>query len=455
MDFTIISRSEGSALIENTEKTYLAIDSGLKNRAFVGVDTSRLQSLPGLIVKNGEIFNWMLDGVTEIEGKTLFYGPEMRGKTLADIEITPSILEGLTEALYAIKDRNFPVRHLSLTSLMCCDDGSFLFFPPRLMEFLNSHRVLQDNLKMVIPWNKPGLGGEAARSFTIASLAYRIITEDQPFSGESEEEIEKAMASVNYPSPALSEPRLNDDFLNLLDESFRGKGTLGLWREYLRRWNDKGVLDLSLSDEKLQEKKRLEGKRETARKRKTKSLLFLSKYRTVLAITGATVILLALFLQAPISKYLEEPVTMGMNQEQVIELYYDSFKTLDTEAMEDAVSSGAGKYDINEISTIYVTSKVRTSFEGTSGLLSPEEWMASGGEPVPPGTQVWGISDLKIKSLGNDTYEVNYIKWSPPIIEDPDSAVPLIPVSVNTRDIIHLSLIKDVWVIDQIKRIKE
>jgi len=455
MDFTIISKSEGSALIENSGKTYLAIDSGLKNRAFVGVDTSRLQSLPGLLVKDGEIQNWMLDGVTEIEGKTLFYGPEMQGKTLVDIEITPSILEGLSEALYTIKDRNFPVRHISLTSIMYCDDGSFLFFPPRLMEFLNSHRVLQDNMRMVIPWNKPGLGGEAASSFTIAALSYRIVTGNQPFPGESEEDIEKVMTSVNYPSPALSEPRLSDDFLSLVNQSFRGKGTLGLWRELLKKWNSTGLIDQSLTNEEVTERKKLIERGESARIRRTKTLFFLAKYRSALVITGATVILLALFLQGPISKFLEEPVTTGMNQEQVIHLYYDSFRTLDTEAMEDAVTSRAGKSDINEISTVYVTSKVRTSYEGTTGLLNPEEWMASGSEPLSPGTQVWGISDLKIKSLGNDTFEVNYIKWTPAIIDDPDSTVPLMPVNQNIRDIVHLSLLKDVWVIDQIKRIKE
>ncbi|MBB6478887.1 hypothetical protein [Spirochaeta isovalerica] len=455
MDFTISSTSEGSALIESSGKTYLAVDSGLKNRAFVGVDTSRLQSLPGLIVSGGEIKNWNLQGITEIDGHTLFYGPELSGKTLAAIHMTPAILEKLAQALYIVKDRNLPVRQFSLSSVFFCDNGDILFFPPRLMEFLNNHRVRQNSMKMIVPWNKPGIGGDEARAFTLASLAYIIATGKEPFPGESEEEIEKFISSVNYASPLIFEPRLSEEFVSLIDLSFRGKGSLALWRNLLKKWNDSGIVDASLSNEAVKDRELRERKREDARVRKTKAGFFLTKNRSRLIAAGIAVLIIGLVLQAPISKLLEAPVTVGMTQEEVVNLYYDSFRTLDTEALEDTITAKAGKGDINEISTIYVTSRVRTSYEGSTGLLDPEEWIAAGMEPVPPGTQVWGISGLKIKTLGNNTFEAEYSKWSPAVVEDPDSSKPMMPIEEKTRDILHLSMDKDVWVIDRIERIKK
>ncbi|MBN2656190.1 MAG: hypothetical protein JXR86_03960 [Spirochaetales bacterium] len=455
MDFTITGTSEGSAFLENPETAFLAIDSGLKNRAFVGVDTSSLQSLPGLIVANGEISNWNLLGITEVEGSTYFYGPYLKGKTLAELDLTPPVLLDLAEALHTIKDRNFPVRNFSLSSVFYCENGDILFFPPRLMEFLNSHRVRQNSMEMITPWNKPGLGGDAARAFTIASLAYKVMTGAVPFPGEDEEEIERLMSKANYTSPLLSCPRLNDETVSLLDQSFKGSGTLGLWRVLLKKWIESGIEDTGISEEDLKRRELEEQKKEEARLRKMKTAFFLSKNRSILIGIGAVIMILALIVQAPLSKYLAEPVTAGMNQEEVVRLYYSSFRTLDMEALEDTITSRAGKEDINEISTIYVTTRVRTSYEGSTGLLDPEEWIASGMEPVPPGTQVWGISGLDVRSLGNDIYEAEYIKWTPALADNPESTEPLMPLGEKRKDRIHLSFIKDTWVIDQIERIRE
>lgn len=455
MDFTILEQSEGSALIENSGNTYLAIETGLKNRAFAGVDTSRLKSLPGLIVKNNEIHNWNLEGVTEIDGKNYYYGPSLKGKTLASSEITSLTLKNLAEALYVIKDRNFPIREFSLTSVFLCNNGDILFFPPKLMEFLNNHRLRQNSLKMVVPWNKPGLEGDKAKAFTLAALVYFNITGIHPFDGVDEEEIEKLMSSKNYPSPLLIEPRLIQEFVELLDQSFKGESTLAQWRLMFKIWLDSGIVNNNLNEQDLDAIKDKQEKREKKRLKSLKRAFFLRKNRNRILVTGAVIAVLGMIIQAPLSKYLAAPVTIGMSQKEVVALYYNCFKTLDTETLDDTIIAKAGKADINEISTVFVTSRVRTSYEGSTGLLDPEDWIASGMNPVPPGTQVWGISDLSIQSLGNDMYEADYIKWTPAAFDDLESNDPLMPINSKIKDILHLSYIKDAWIIDQIKRIKE
>ena len=453
MDFKIISKTEGAAVIEKGKDKFLAINSGLKNKAFIGVDTSKLQSLPGLIIENGEIQNWKLEGITEIDGIIYHYGPFLNGKTLPEIDLTPDILLKLTGALHLIKDRKFPVRQFSLNSVFCTDDGKILFFPPYLIDFLNTHRNRQSSLEMIEPWNNFKLGGNEGRSFTIAALAYKTITGENPFSGENEEDIDKLISKKNYKSPLLTEPLLKKEICSLIDDSFDGKGTLELWRDILNSWNTYGAIDSSLSMKEKDEIAEAQIKIDQRRIRRTKISDFFFNNKTKLIISLVSLIVVGTVLQAPISKYLEPPVTLGMTQKEVVELYYQSFKDLDTEIIEDCITSKAGKGDINEVSTIYVTSKVRTSYEGNSGLIDPEQWISDGMKPQLPGFQVWGISDLKIIRKSNDTFVATYRKWQPAMSDDIEDNTAKLPVGTKIEDTLHLSIIDEAWKIDQLNRV--
>lgn len=455
MDFTVKETMRGAAVIESGDMSKLAIDSGLKNRAFVGVDTSRLQSLPGLIVRNGEISNWTLEGITEIDGTTYFYGPLIDGTTLASAGISLETLRLLADSLHTIRERNFPVRQFSLSSVFLCSDGSLLFFPPRLMEFLNSHRLRKDSLEMIEPWNNGSAGGEAARAFTLAALAYRLVTGKIPFPGENEEEIEKLISLKSYASPLLSEPRLADEFLNLLNASFSGKGAPAQWRQLLDKWSSSGIIRSDMTDEEIKAIEEREKKKENRRLQALKRGVFFTKNRSKLLAALAAVVIIGLIVQAPLSKALAPPVTAGMSQKEVIELYYSCFKTLDTEVLDDTITAKAGKADMNEIGTIFVTSKVRTSYEGTTGIVDPEQWISEGMKPVDPGVQVWGLSDLKIRSIGNDRYEATYTKWTSSSGENVDETSPRMPEGMKIRDRIHLTTRKNAWIIDELERIKE
>ena len=453
MNFKITSSGEGTSLINNGTENFLAIDTGLKNRSFIGVDTSRLQSLPGIIIDNGEIHNWKLKGITEIDGRTFFYGPSLTGKSFADLELTSGTLLELTSALLLIKDRNFPVRNFSLSSVFRTDDGKILFFPPYLMDFLNTHRLSKNSLKMIDPWNNRKLGGNSGRSFTIATLVYKTITGEIPFSGENEEEIEKNIIQINYKSPRLRIPAINENILQLIEDSFSGNGDLGKWPAVLNSWQSDGLIDTSISSEEKTRITEAEKKQEKKRIQKKNRMIFFNKNRTKLTIGSILVIILALILQAPISKAMKPPSTIGMTQQEVIELFYSCYKSLNTEILEDTITKKAGKSDINEISTIYVTTKVRTSYEGSTGMVDPAQWKLDGMKPVEPGIQVWGISDLLVKQISTDTYEAIYEKWSPAIVDDIEDKTPQLPIGYKIKDIIHLSLIDDAWKIDELERI--
>ncbi|MDA3811368.1 MAG: hypothetical protein PF518_13675 [Spirochaetaceae bacterium] len=452
MDFEIISTMEGASYIKNETEKFLAIESGLKSKSFRGVDTSKLQSLPGLRIKNGEITNWKLKGVTEIDGKMVYYGPYLLGKTFAELEITPQILLELTRAFQLIKEKHFPVHEFSLSSVFRTDDGEILFFPPYLMDFLNTHRLKKNSFKMIFPWNNPKLSGVQGKSFTIAALAYRSLTGEKPFPGKDEEEIEKQISKCDFKSPLLQNPLLKEEIVSLIDESFHGNGNLEKWIAVLSNWISTGSQNETLtSDEK---NRILENQNKVEKRRIQKNSLsrFFEKNRNKLIIGLIIIVILGAIIQAPLSKALQPPVTLGMSQKEVLKLYYSSFKTLDTETLEDTITRQAGKGDINEVSTIYVTSKVRTSYEGSSGMIDPEQWKLEGMNPVEPGVQIWGIAELKLQQINTDTFEATYEKWTPGTIENIEDNTPRMPDGYKVKDILHLSLIKDAWKIDEIKR---
>lgn len=453
MEFTIINSTNGVALIKNNNEKFLAIDSGLKNKAFVGVDTAKLQSLPGLIIHKGEISNWKLQGIREINGTTLFYGPFLEGKSFSEQEITPQILFDLTNALDTIKDRQFPVQQFSLNSVFRTELGEILLFPPLLMDFLNNHRKKKDSVHMLTPWNNPKYSGNKGKAFTIAALAYKMITGELPFPGENEEEIEKLMYVNTYRSPHLKEPLLKKEISTLIDDSFSGKGDLKRWLLILSNWLQTGLSDVSLTESDKNRILARENKKETRRINSNKIISFFNKYKNKLLIGTLSLVLLIAIIQTPLSKYLEPPITIGMDKEAVINLFYNSYKSLDTEIMDDCITKKAGKGDINEISTIYVTSKVRTSFEGTSGLMDPEEWKSNGMNPLEKGLQVWGIAELSLKKISTDIYEVSYEKWTPAIAEGLDDENMKMPVGYKITDTVHLSIIRKAWKIDQLERV--
>ena len=452
MNFTITGTTEGTAYLEKGSEKFLAINSELRNKSFIGVDTSRLQSLPGLIIKEGEISNWKIEGVTEIDEKTYFYGPYLMGKTLAELELTPKVLLNLTSALHIIKDRVFPVRQFSLSALFYTDDQQFLLFPPHLMDFLNTHRKAKNSLEMIVPWNHPAWGGNKGKSFTIAALTYKTLTGEYPFPGESEEEIEIKMVKKDYKSLLLFNPLLKKEITELIDDSFAGEGSLERWRDVLNLWCSEGPERSAVSPKEQEVIIEQQIKIEKKRIHKNQLSSFFHRNRSRLTTGIIALFLIGLIIQVPLSKYLEPPATIGKSQEEVVKLYYNCFKTLDTEILEDCITSKAGKGDINEISTIYVTSKVRLSHEGSTGIVEPDQWIQDGMNPVEPGVHIWGLSGLKIKRISEYEFEASYIKWTPAVVDNVEDLSPRMPLGIKVNDILHLSLIGEAWKIDGLNR---
>ena len=78
MDYTIQDRFS-MKLRKNGNK--LGFNTGLPNRSFAVTNFRDLRSVPGWIVSpDGKIKTWEIDGVTEIDGQVVIYGPWEKGR---------------------------------------------------------------------------------------------------------------------------------------------------------------------------------------------------------------------------------------------------------------------------------------------------------------------------------------------------------------------------------------
>ena len=102
--------------------------------------------------------------------------------------------------------------------------------------------------------------------------------------------------------------------------------------------------------------------------------------------------------------------------------------------------------------SVPVISRVRSGYEGKTGLVSAQEWNDGLITELQPGDHVFGIADLKIKSINNSTFTAEYIKWIPVISDDPDSIEIMPPEKVIVKDILTLELKKEVWIITSLDR---
>ena len=111
-----------------------------------------------------------------------------------------------------------------------------------------------------------------------------------------------------------------------------------------------------------------------------------------------------------------------------------------------------GASDIREVTNLFVISRVRSGYEGKTGLISAQEWNDGLITELQPGDHVFGIADLIIKSINNSTFSAEYIKWIPVISDDLDSTEVFPPEKVIIKDILTLEQKKDVWIITSLNR---
>jgi hypothetical protein len=188
--------------------------------------------------------------------------------------------------------------------------------------------------------------------------------------------------------------------------------------------------------------------------------MFWEKNWKIAAIVAAVVIVVGVILGSILRNGLAPRVTRGFTPQQVVEAFYKGMNSLDQTVMQACVIGKAGQGEINEVTTLYVTSRVTLGYEGKSNIVPADQWDQAGRPALVSPEVLYGVTGLKVteeEAPPNPVYQAAYDKWSPAQPADtgkmpsPDET----PKSEGHHVVDRLSMKKDKgdWVIYKIDRL--
>lgn len=485
------------AAVEADGRRATGVDTGLGPTAFAQSKSAALLTETGFLVgADGAVSEWRAEGVAEVDGRMVVYGPLFSGESLLDAldaaargagsagaEATLRLVLRRAEAWAAAKAaRPEAGGPPPPCATLAAPDGAFLFLPPKLAERALGWRTAGERISGAASWSHPDLSGGEAESFALAALAYRAVVGAAPFSGVDEDALRAAIRDGDAERAALARPGLDAELAAAVDAALfapaalaapsRGPRAAQAPRPTTRPMPEQlraalaGALERGVVREVgAAELERLRDARERAARKRTEAIgrgRFFKRHRTALIVSAVAAVALSLTAKSFIDSAKSAPTTAGMEAEEVAEAYYRAMGSLDHQLMDACVADGAGKRDIEATMNLFVISKVRTAYERQVAYQSAEEWVAAGSPETE--AMVYGPSDLRIEAApsgaGADRAEfvASYRFWTREAAEGADAAggQAAYPAAVMRaearRDLLVLERRKDRWRIVSMER---
>ncbi len=464
--------AQGLLKIERGEATFLGIVTDIPRRSSTSqmFSTNRSGSLrmPGWVIRGNIVEEWLPAGFTEHEQRVLVYGPYLEGVTLEEtltrepVEVL-SLLERLTAAVALLEERQLPLHKLHTRGVVFLNDGGTLLLPGELMRTIREHQPIEDQIRYYESMNHPDLEPAQNLSYFLASMVYRAVTGQYPYRAERSEDLHLKVRAGYSIDPVYHDPRIREDLSNLVIEILRDplnhRHEPSEWIVRLHDWASVGPFQEVTEQGKaaLLQQAEARWKRMTKRFKRRE---FVRKHGKVTVLIAAMVLIVGTIPGTIISKALAPRATHGYPPEKVVFTFYDSMNNLDQATMQECVTNGAGKEEINQVMNLYVTSRMRMSVEMKTGVLPAQSWVDSGKPALKPTTFVFGVSGLKMKLVNQDPLDVvisaTYLKWQPEFPQSESKAGAAQSVIKNTAyqrtDVLHLKKDRGDWVIYRIDR---
>ena len=456
MEVVIIKSGNGAAELTIDGSKMLAVTTRLSSSIYKQISRQELLSEPGILIKGGISTKWVSTESLEYNGKLIFSGPFYSGNTLADIDLSIEILLNMAIAYQTVISENIPVTGFYPPGIFILTDGGTLIFPPILINYITSQLSESKSMEFWQPYNHPDAQGKVQFSFILGVLAYKLLTGKLPYTGTSITEIREKMRTSRPVEVQLLKPGIDNNISTLINNALFLKDVkLEDWTKQLKLWQKRGAITTIISETEHLQIQESAAKKQKKRQKQFERKQFFSRNWKTVAVIVATVALIVSFSIQPIKNALEPPITTGMSAEEVVGTYYSGITNMDVEIMEDCVEKGVGKNDIQEVTQLFVISRVRSGYEGTSGLVTAQDWNDGVITKLDPGEQVYGIADLEITKSDNFTFYADYIRWYPNIPDDTDSNEILAPIKIYVKDILTLEKVKDVWIIVNLERVSK
>lgn len=452
----VIKKFDNNLILELDNKTTLGLNIGLSNRGTAGTEFSEIRKRPGFILKGNVLEEFNLPEITEIDDKIIIYSNSLSSgiNPLFTSDNDLVTIKEVVRFFTILKDKGIELTTYSRNLLYKTDDGNLIMLPPDIIEFINERDSLAKKLSNQSIFKHPDLKSEQSLLYSIGILIFEHTTDGYPIVYSDVEDLRDKMRRKKLIKPRWKNVKLNDDICKLIEDLLDSELELTLNQilPRLEKLLKDGIFrdDINLEDEILQND-RLKNKMIKAEEHRR----FLIKNKGLLIGVGIGIMILVTFFGTIISNALKPPKTVGFSEQQVIETYFAAFQTLDPELIDDVLKKGVRKNDSTEISTLYVTVKMRTQNDATAQMVTPAEWLTLD-DVQKSNTDVYGIYNLEIDPLNDISFTVHYEKWFTQPENDDISAEYIMEVQKLIKDeIFTMEKTKYSYVISKIETISE
>ena len=474
----------------------LAIATGMSEHDAARSKLSQVITAPALVIDGeGTVTRWTAEGTfCDGEGGNLvIWGPAFPGSTLLANARSPdrkSAWANLHRVASTIKKAHIAgaiddetLRSIATAgpeAIVCGTDGRVLVIPAELyLRALSSlgNEVTAENRAFWVHPDANTLNAAWSFAFLAGTLAYRVVTGHEPFpipervSSEDSTAVEMIARNIGQ---GIFEPvelacwnikKQAADSINALISATVAASTdtlLAFGPDYAALF-DPAKAGTEVPREFIEKKQTAKRRRDATVDRES----FIRRHKRSFGIGAIVTLFLGLLAGIYFHDLMTRPTTRGLAPERIIRGFYAAIARLDQETPSAYSARGVKEDYADMLSSLFVTVKMRQTYERDNPLLSPQE-LFRGQEAK--GKTIFGISRLEIATQSENArevrYAVSYYLWLPvdPPVEESASesdknergtaeAAPTSPpLSVyQYRESVTLTRGKDRWLITTIE----
>jgi hypothetical protein len=404
--------------------------TGLTGAEFARQKLSYLLTLRGCVLcrrADGASFSyeeWQAEGIKEENGLMSVFGKDGGGNSNRLDRLLENGSEDTLEAAYLWKagldflqeKTIFKAISIAPCAVFIDVERQTLFFPPHdLIRIVVEAKGQTAWLEGAKRWMHPDREGANAVNWTFAACLYRIFAGFAPFTVPTAEQA-KGGAKINAIGGGKSDWHVIEDTLAedlregvLIPVSLAAPGLQETIADFIDAHilrNDKkrpGLPPCPVIDHNREKNftvltaealSLIKTRREAIEQKKQKRIntkRFFFRNKTLIKGIAAGVVALGIVVGSFIQGQMTKWSTKGLSPAEVVATYYDAFGTLDHETMSACVEQNAGKTDVEMVTHLFVTSKIREAYEQKRTVINAADW---NGTPPPSDTAVFGVVRL-------------------------------------------------------------
>ena len=405
----------------------------------------------GYVYKDGELSEIYYSKIQDIDGRRYIFYPYMPLECVTELACSlrsqaKTYLSYLSAALQKV-----PSKFLAFTNgiiptwrIFFIKESGVLLLPEKVSNLILYSASEEDREEHLHRYIKPDLLAPFALTHQMFQLLYLSAARSAPYAMKETREVKwkHVPLSLGFTSVDSESCKLIDEVLGYSQAKMReefsgaysGSENLSWFDMQLEKidWNvsddDPGLTEAARTNSDLAAY--LGHLTEKANRR----IFWRKKGFAVTAAATAAVILLFSVVQI-IVKANEPPYTSQMDEKQIIEEFFRSQNELDIQKMNASLTSDATNPFETEVSTLFVSSRMREAYEGIDSVITPEQYLEGGEDLLLDSAIIYGTDDLVIRKVDEDTYDAEFEYWTSQVNQnedDPEDLVTMVKILRRT-----------------------